>query len=59
MNTNQSLYDIMSELPEDFIKEVITTTDVTILMRMKKKLRNPNKITVIDARIQNINYLVI
>lgn len=59
MEMNQSLHDIISTLPADFIEKVKTTEEVSQLIQMKKKLRNPNKIAVIDARIQNINYLVI
>lgn len=55
----QSLSQIMDELPVDFIEKVKTTDNVPALLQMKWETTCPNKLAVIDARIQRINHLVL
>lgn len=49
----------MDELPVDFIETIKATDSVPALMEMKWETTCPKKVAVIDARIQNINHLVI
>ncbi|WP_157681210.1 hypothetical protein [Maribacter dokdonensis] len=53
-----SLYNIIEELPLAFIEKVKATDDVATLLRMRKNTACYNRRAVIDARIENINYLV-
>ena len=55
----QSLQQIIDELPQPFINKVMDETDTAILNKMLKNYRDKKKRVVIEARIQNINHLVI
>lgn len=54
----EALHDIIESLPIDFIEEVKACMDVSILLEMRFKTSCKNRVAVIDARIENINYLV-
>jgi len=57
-NQNQSLQQIIDELPQGFINQVMTETDTAKLNTTLKFYHNDKKRAVIKARIQNINYLI-
>lgn len=56
---NQSLQQIIDELPQKFINEVMTETDTAILTKKLRHAKNRKNRVVIAARIQNLNHLVI
>ncbi|UOB16593.1 hypothetical protein [Abyssalbus ytuae] len=58
MKDNRSLHDIIESLPNEFIEKIKSETDISVLTKMKKRLRNKDKIAVVEARIQNLNHLV-
>ena len=60
MNTNQTLQEIIDNLPYMLRQQIMTETDVANLNSLKKQYaKKPNIIAVINARIQNLNYLVV
>ena len=59
MDKDQSLQQIIDELPQKFINEVMDETDTGVLARKLQYAKNRKKRLVIAARIQNINHLVI
>lgn len=56
--SNQSIYDIMNELPATFINRVTQCEDVGQLRKMLLKYGCYNRRAVINARIENLNYLI-
>lgn len=54
----QSLCQVMESLPQAFIEKIKETDSVPTLIKMKKGASD-DEILVIDARIQNLNHLVI
>ena len=60
MNTNQSLQSIIDSIPHEVKHLIMETADVASLLKLQKKhSKNADIVTVIDARIANINYLVL
>lgn len=58
MKNNQSLLDIIEQLPDSTRQLIMETTDVSYLNKLKKAHKNNiNVATVIDARIENLTYL--
>ena len=55
----QSLVDIINTEEADFVQEVLQCDSVEILMKKLDKADTINRQAIIQARIQNINHLVI
>ncbi len=56
---NQTLQDLIENLPPDLCQKIMQTNDVSELVNLKKfYLKYPDTLTVIDARIQNLTHLV-
>lgn len=53
-----SLTEIIEGLPVSFVEKVKQTDNVPELLKMRKNTNCKDRITLIDARISNINYLV-
>ncbi|HEA19939.1 hypothetical protein LCGC14_1526370 [marine sediment metagenome] len=58
MKNMQSLHGIIESLPQEFTQEILNCDSVVRLMEIRWETTDPDKIAVIDARIENINYLV-
>lgn len=56
--SNQSLKQIIDELPKEFTEKVIAMDSVALLKELRWETTCKNKLALIDARIANINYLV-
>lgn len=56
---NQSLYDIMQNEDQKWLKTIIESNDVAWLLKKSKQTRCVDRKAIIDARIENINYLVV
>lgn len=54
----KSLHQIIEELPQSLVEKIKKSNDVMELIAMKQKESDPNTRLVIEARIENINYLV-
>ncbi len=54
----QSLHQIIQELPAEFVTKVTECTNVGELQKMKKTA-SEKEILLIEARISRINFLVI
>ncbi|MDA0175875.1 hypothetical protein OOZ35_00350 [Mesoflavibacter profundi] len=58
--SNQSLHSIIQNLPEHLRTDILEATDVSYLTSLKQSyLKDPDVIAVIDARIENLTYLVL
>lgn len=58
--SNQSLHSIIQNLPEHLRTDILEATDVSYLTSLKQSyLKYPDVIAVIDARIENLTYLVL
>lgn len=55
----KALVDIINEEDPAFVKEVLSCDSVETLMRKLNQTENINQQAIIEARIQNINHLVI
>lgn len=57
---NQSLKDIIDNLPVKLKLDILEATEVPYLVNLKSKhKRNKDIITVIDARIENLTHLAL
>lgn len=58
--TNQSLHSIIQNLPEHLRTDILEATDVSYLTSLKQSyLKDPEVLSVIDARIENLTYLAV
>jgi len=56
---NQTLQQLIENLPPDLCQQIMQTNEVSELVNLKKVyLKYPDTLTVIDARIQNLTHLV-
>lgn len=59
MSTNQTLQSVINSLPPKLRSDIIGETDVKTLNKLKLKHKtNSDIVAVIDARIENLNYLL-
>lgn len=58
--SNQSIHNIIQNLPEHLRIDILEATDVSYLTSLKQSyLKDPEVLTVIDARIENLTYLAL
>lgn len=55
---HESIHHITQELPSAFVAKVLASDSVADLNKMLSKEVNGDKCALIQARIDNINYLV-
>ena len=60
MIIQRTLLDIINSQPQALVKKITDQTDVEKLCVLKKQYaKTPDVIAIINARIENLNYLVV
>lgn len=56
---NQTLHDIIQKEDQAFISEIVRSENVPFLIEKLKKTKNEDRKAIIQARIENLNHLLV